>query len=234
MPRTARLVVPGLPHHVTQRGNRRQTTFFRSFDFELYRQLLADSCRKEGVEVWAYCLLPNHVHLIAVPSGPQSLSRALGTAHAAYTRLINRREGWRGFLWQGRYFSTPMDEPYLLSASRYVLMNPVRAGLVDHAPDWPHSSLALHLGTRADDLVAAEGLGDRIADWGGFLSVAASWSECDRLRRFTARGAPLGDDRFLESLEARTGRTLRPKGGWWASSARCRARELENPESAIA
>ena len=104
--RMARVVVPGVPHHVTQRGNRRQTTFFRESDYEDYRALVAQWCSSQGVEVWAYCLMPNHVHLVAVPSTKGALRAAIGEAHRRYTVMVNRREGWRGCLWQGRFSST--------------------------------------------------------------------------------------------------------------------------------
>ena len=133
MARLARLVIPGLPHHVTQRGNRRQQTFFNDGDYAAYLELMADWCREEGVEIWSYCLMPNHVHLIAVPKTEDGLRRAIGEAHRRYTRRINFREQWRGYLWQGRFASFIMDEPYLLAAARYVELNPVRAKLVDRA-----------------------------------------------------------------------------------------------------
>ena len=129
MARLARLVVPGLPHHVTQRGNRRQQTFFCEEDYAAYVELMADWCKERGVEIWGYCLMPNHVHLIAVPRSEEGLARAVGEAHRRYTRRINFREKWRGYLWQGRFASFVMDEPYLLAAARYVELNPVRAGL---------------------------------------------------------------------------------------------------------
>ena len=131
MARLARLVIPGLPHHVTQRGNRRQQTFFNDGDYAAYLELMAEWCREEGVEIWGYCLMPNHVHLIAVPKTEDGLRRAIGEAHRRYTRRINFREKWRGYLWQGRFASFIMDEPYLLAAARYVELNPVRAKLVD-------------------------------------------------------------------------------------------------------
>ncbi len=120
------LVIPGLPHHVTQRGNRRQQTFFNDGDYAAYLELMSDWCGEEGVEIWGYCLMPNHVHLIAVPRTEQGLRRAIGEAHRRYTRRINFREKWRGYLWQGRFASFIMDEPYLLAAARYVELNPVR------------------------------------------------------------------------------------------------------------
>ena len=128
MARLARVVAPGLPHHVTQRGNRRQQTFFCQEDYDCYVQLMAQFCLAERVEIWAYCLMLNHVHLIAVPQAADGLRRAIGEAHRRYTRMVNFREGWRGHLWQGRFASFVLDEPYLLSAARYVELNPVRTG----------------------------------------------------------------------------------------------------------
>lgn len=98
MARLARLVIPGVPHHVTQRGNRRQRTFFCEEDYSAYLKLMAQWCAERGVAIWAYCLMPNHVHLIAVPQSEDALSRAIGEAHRRYTRRINFREKWRGYL----------------------------------------------------------------------------------------------------------------------------------------
>ena len=130
MARLARVIAPGMPHHVTQRGNRRQQTFFGKEDYQHYLELISRFCRAEQVAIWAYRLMPNHVHLIVVPQSAESLRRAIGEAHRRYTRRINFREGWRGHLWQGRFASFVMDEDHLLTAARYVELNPVRAGLV--------------------------------------------------------------------------------------------------------
>ncbi len=149
MPRLARVVAPGLPHHVTQRGNRRQRTFFCGEDYESYLQLMAQFCEAEKVEVWAYCLMPNHVHLIAVPDSAEGLRRAIGEAHRRYTRMVNFREGWRGHLWQGRFASFVLHEAYLLTAARYVELNPVRAGLVNAPRQYPHSEAPESIGNGA-------------------------------------------------------------------------------------
>src|SRR5437868_509366 len=129
MVRLARVVVPLYPHHVTQRGNRRQQTFFCEEDYRAYKSLLGIWCRRLGVGIWAYCLMPNHVHLIAVPESESALRVALGEAHRRYTRRVNFREGWRGHLWQGRFGSVVLDGAHLFAAGRYVERNPVRAGL---------------------------------------------------------------------------------------------------------
>ena len=140
MARLARLVVPGMPHHVTQRGNRRQQTFFNEGDYAAYLELMGEWCQEKGVQIWSYCLMPNHVHLIAVPSSEDGLRWAIGSAHERYTRRINFREKWRGYLWQGRFASFVMDEPYLLATARYVELNPVRAKLAPSVGAWPWSS----------------------------------------------------------------------------------------------
>src|ERR1051325_8431586 len=123
MPRAARLVIPGFPHHVTQRGNRRQRTFFGDRDYALYLKLLRFWCARAGTSVWAWCLMPNHVHLVLVPAAADGLATALAPVHRRYTWAINQREGWRGFLWQSRFASAPMDEAHLHVCLRYVKLN---------------------------------------------------------------------------------------------------------------
>ena len=211
MARLARLVVPGLPHHITQRGNRRQQTFFREDDYAAYVELMAEWCGQRGVEVWAYCLMPNHVHLIAVPQSEDGLARAIGEAHRRYRRRMNFREGWRGYLWQGRLASFVMDEPYLLGAARYVELNAVRAGLVVDAADWTWSSATAHLSGRDDGLVRVAPLLAMLSDWGGFLNRAIAEEELRDLREHARSGCPLGNATFLERLEKAAGRVLRPR-----------------------
>jgi len=142
MARIARVVAPGYPHHVTQRGNRRQRTFFGAADYRAYLALMAEWCASQKVRILAYCLMPNHVHLVAVPREARGLARAIGGAHRRYTRRINFRKRWRGYLWQGRFGSCVMDRKHCLAAARYIERNPVRAGLVTRAWKWPWSSAA--------------------------------------------------------------------------------------------
>ena len=119
MARIARVVVPEVPHHVVQRGNRRQDVFFKSEDRSEYLKILKKQSVKYGFKIWAYCLMRNHVHLIVVPQDVDSFGKGIGEAHKEYTRMINFREGWRGYLWEGRFKSHPLDEQYLYSAVRY-------------------------------------------------------------------------------------------------------------------
>jgi len=201
MARIARVVVPGIPHHITQRGNRRQQTFFRDDDYHEYLSLMAASCRKNGVDVWAYCLMPNHVHMIAVPHQEESLRSALGEAHRRYTRMINFRHEWRGHLWQERFASFPMDGTYLLATARYVELNPVRGHLVNDPARYRWSSCAAHLQGTDDELVRVEPLWQLVGDWGTFLSSELEESKRNLLRQHERTGRPLGDERFTAKIE---------------------------------
>lgn len=210
MARIARVIAPGFPHHITQRGNRRQQTFFCDDDYRAYLELMAHWCRKCGVEVWAWCLMPNHVHIIAVPQQEQSLARAIGEAHRRYTRRINFRQGWRGHLWQERFGSFPMDENYLLAAARYVEMNPVVAGLVEKPWDYAWSSAKAHVDGKDDILVKVEPLLELAGNWRNFLSTESE-IDVDSLRKHERSGRPLGKDSFVEELERGLKRPLRPQ-----------------------
>jgi len=207
MARLARVVAPGVPHHVTQRGNRRQRTFFCDDDYKAYIEIMAEWCCRCGVATWAYCLIPNHVHLIVVPGSEAGLRSAIGEAHRRYSRRINFREGWRGHLWQGRFASYPMNEPYLLAAVRYVELNPVRAGLVQSPGAYPWSSAAAHLTGRDDELVSP--LLEMAPNWVTFLSTKCSGTESEALRRHERTGRPLEHDDFITRLESALGRSMR-------------------------
>lgn len=211
MARIARVVVPELPHHVVQRGNRRQPVFFSTADYKAYVRLMAAWCSQERVEVWAYCLMPNHVHLIAVPEAERGLARAIGEAHRRYTIRVNQRENWRGYLWQGRFSSYPLDEQYLQVAVRYVELNPVRAGLCRHGWQYPWSSAQAHVRGKDDLLVKVRPMLRRVADWREYLSTEPDSTDLDILRRHTRTGRPLGSHEFVESVEAKAGRTLAPQ-----------------------
>lgn len=212
MPRIARVSVPSVPHHITQRGNRRQKTFFSNKDYATYIDLMAEWCNRCGVEIWAYCLMPNHVHLIAVPDKEYSLAKAIGEAHRRYTRHINFRKGWRGHLWQGRFASYPMDENYLMVAVRYVELNPVKARLVSKPELWKYSSAASHVYGKEDALLSRTSLlNEMIDDWKEFLRSTTSEQDIKMLQQHERTGRPLGSDGFLTRLEKSIGRLLKPK-----------------------
>jgi putative transposase len=207
----ARVVIPSYPHHVTQRGNRRQTTFFDNSDYRDYIELVSKFCRKSSTKVWAYCLMPNHVHLIMVPSHKDGLRASLGEAHRRYTRKVNSRNEWRGHLWQERFFSFPMDEAHLLAAVRYVERNPVAAQLCQHPEDWQWSSARAHLLGRGDGLVDVRPMLSRINDWATYLSSDEDDGIRDRIATSTRTGRPLGAESFVQTLEKITGRELAPR-----------------------
>jgi putative transposase len=211
MSRIARAVVPGLPHHVTQRGNRRGKVFFEEGDYALYRDLLAERCRKLGVEVWGWCLMPNHVHLILAPRSADGLARAIGETHRRYTAFVNARARQTGHLFQARFASAVMDEEHLLAALRYVSLNPVRAKLVKRAQDWRWSSVRAHLKGASDGLTTVQPVLDRVPDFASLLNEEPPEDLFDALRRAELTGRPLGSTAFLTRLEKRLGRTLRPQ-----------------------
>jgi len=210
MPRIARIIAPGIPHHVTQRGNRRMETFFRDEDYQAYLALMAEWCRKCNVTIWAYCLMPNHVHFIAVPEAEEGLRLAIGEAHRRYSAMINRRQKWTGHLWQGRFSSFPMDETYLLAAVKYIEMNPVRARLASDPYAWQWSSARAHAAGKDDMLVKVEPLLEMVGEWRQFLSDADE-EDADKIRGHERTGRALGGDSFLDSLESTLQRKVKPR-----------------------
>jgi putative transposase len=209
--RIARVVASGYPHHVTQRGNRRQQTFFSEDDYREYLRLMSASCARSGTEVWAYCLMPNHVHLIMVPQHADGLRSAVSEAHRRFTLRINVREGWQGHLWQERFHSFLLDETHLVAAVRYVENNPVRAGLCAHAEDWPWSSARAHLRGEDDGLARVAPMLAVVANWPEYLSEATDQSLAEKIHAHTRTGRPLGEEAFVGELEARLERRLRPQ-----------------------
>ncbi len=199
---------------MTQRGNRKQLTFFRRSDYYVYRSLIREHCRRQGVEIWTYCLMPNHVHWMLRPPTAAALTKAVAEAHRRYTVMVNRRQRWTGYLWQGRFASFAMEETHLYRCARYVLMNPVRAGLVSHAAEWEFSSARAHIRGLSDGVVEVRHLAGYVDDWSRFLRSDVDDVHANRLRLHQRTGRPLGSDGFLEKLEAATGRSLvvRPRG----------------------
>ena len=208
-------MIEGIPHHIVQRGSRRQQTFFSDDDYRFYIRVMRRRCCLHDLEIWAYCLMPNHVHLIAVPNRCKELSRAIGEAHRYYAARINMRQKWTGHLWQERFSSYPMDERHLLEAARYIERNPVAAGLTEKPEAWQWSSAMAHLKGRDDALVAVTPLLDIVSDWSAFLRREPEYT--DIYRKHERTGLPLGDRAFLARCEQAVGRTLRhgkpgPKG----------------------
>ena len=218
MPRLPRTVFAGLAHHITQRGNRRECIFLADHDRHAYLSWLKEYADKHDVEVLAYCLMPNHVHLIAVPKTVDGLHHMLKPLHMRYAQRMNLQKGWSGHLWQGRFFSSPLDEAYLWTALRYVECNPVRAAMVSRAEDYRWSSAAAHCKLRSDTLLKEETNWAKkfaeISSWSDWLSMVDDAQILKILRQNANKGLPCGTAEFIQSLELKAGRALesRPRG----------------------
>jgi putative transposase len=210
MARLARIVIPGLPHHVTQRGNGRGRVFFADADYKLYRDLLAEACQKAKVACWAYVLMPNHIHAIIVPANEDGLRAALAPTHRRYAGVINARRKRTGHFWQGRYGAAAMDEAHLASAFRYIILNPVLAKLAVRPEAWPWSSARAYLKGVDDGLTATSPMLSRFPDMKALLSPATPPEGLPAIAADETIGRPHGDAAFLKRLERRTGRPLAP------------------------
>jgi len=216
MARLPRVVIVDVPHHVTQRGNARQLILSSDTDRVTYLRLLREYSQLYGLSLLGYCLMSNHVHLIAVPHAPDALSQSLKQAHGRYAACWNARRCSTGHVWQGRFYSCPLDESHLWTALRYVELNPVRAAVVEAAEAWPWSSAAAHCGLASPDpILEMERWGKRwtSADWRLFLSAAELAAEVNELRHSTHTGRPLGSAEFMTALEELTSRPLIPRKG---------------------
>ena len=213
MPRVARIIVPGYPHHITQRGNNRQDVFYVDDDRRVYLSLLQDQSAKYHLTIQGWCLMDNHIHLIATPAKEESLAKALGRTHFLYTQYINRFHDCSGHLWQNRFYSCPLDQQHFWRALRYVETNPVRAKLHRVAWAFPFSSASAHVedkdGSGLLNLDEWRKLSAGL-NWKTILREANDESELKHIRLHTHRGRPLGSVNFLSRMERRLGRRLRP------------------------
>jgi len=208
MARMARLVVPNYPHHVVQRGNRKQEIFFSDRDKEIYLDLLRRYAKEAGLIFWAWCFMTNHVHFICIPSHEDGIRQAFSETHRRYSRMINFRYGWRGYLFQGRFLSYVLSEAHLYAAVRYVELNPVKARIVSKAEDYSWSSAKHHVHKAQDPLCSKSFLEDEIQDWRAYLAADNHHRQEALFQKHAATGRPLGDETFLKTLEQITGREL--------------------------
>jgi len=213
MPRLARMVIPGVPHHITQRGNNRQDVFFVEDDRRVYLSLLQEQSRRYGLQLLGYCLMSNHVHLIATPARDDSLAKAVGRGHWLYTQYVNRLHGRSGHLWQNRFYSCALDEEHLVLAMAYIERNPVRAKIVRQAWRYHWSSAAAHVSGRDESGVLDPTWSKNFLsgpDWREFLTRPEDDQTRAGFRLHTSRGRPLASDAFLSKVEKTLGRRLRP------------------------
>lgn len=215
MPRISRAIAVGYPHHITQRGNYRQAVFVEANDYNHYLHWLAQFAVKYGLEIWAYCLMPNHVHLVGVPRQADSLSRTLHTVHMQYARYFNSKRNAVGHLWQGRFFSCAMDERHVSAAVRYVELNPVRSGLVESPHDYPWSSAKSHISGVRDPVLSGRCfLTETVADWRQYLGMNQDAEAEAAIVKATITGRPCGQADFIQQMEQHLGRklTFLPRG----------------------
>ncbi len=215
MPRQARLVFEGMPHHVTQRGNYRQAVFESQQDFQYYSYRMEEYAKKYHVVIIAYCLMSNHVHFIVEPHTRKSLASLFNTVHMRYSQYKNRQKNKVGHLWQGRFFSCVLDAEHLLRAVRYVEQNPVRARITHAAGDYVWSSARFHLGLEKNPIIKTIGC-ERIMklwggrDWRGYLREDDP-SMVDLMREKTQKGHVVATEENISFLEEKFGIILRKK-----------------------
>ncbi len=214
MPRLARNVFPDIPHHITQRGNRREDVFFTDEDRLIYLEWLQLYCEKYDVSILAYCLMTNHVHLVLTPHSVNGLQQVLKPLHMRYSQHINKIKGWKGHLWQGRFFSSPLDDAYTWSTIRYVERNPVQAGMQVKSEDYRWSSAAAHCGLKEESLLATlpcSMSGIYQDNWSEWLTEPENQGVIDIIQRNVEKGLPCGDDNFISQLEVVAKRSLQYK-----------------------
>ena len=217
MARLPRLTLPGYPHHIIQRGNNRQAIFSSAADRQMLLGLLGESARKSGVALHAYVLMDNHLHLLATPSTAEGLPQMMQAAGRRYVRYFNDSQGRSGTLWEGRYRATVIEaERYLLACMAYMDLNPVRAGLVAEARDYPWSSHGHYAGLRVDSLLTPHplvwALGNtpfaREAAYAELVRAGITLEQQDLLTRAALSGWALGGADFLAELQKRTERRV--------------------------
>jgi putative transposase len=213
MPRIARIIAAGYPHHITQRGNNRATVFFDDEDRLTYLKLLSGFTRKYQISIWAYCLMNNHIHLLAVPETETALAPGIGLTNLMYTQYLNRKFKLSGRIWQNRFFSCVVEnDAYLWSVARYIERNPLKAALAATAELYRWSSAKAHI-TGADDplLDATSWLSPK--EQSAYAEFVRDEDEetDNAIRRATRTGRPYGTDQFIDHLEFQLNQPIRPK-----------------------
>ena len=236
MARKPRHVIPGQPIHLIQRGNNRQAMFFADTDYRLYHEALEDASLRYGCAVHAYVFMTNHVHLLLTPSTQDGPSRVMQSVGRRYVRHVNKTNQRTGTLWEGRFKSAIVDsERYLLTCSRYIELNPVRAGMVDSPQDYPWSSYRHNAQGRHDSLLQMHTVYRRLGSddasrrnaYRSLFRGAFSAGELEQIRSATEAGTVIGNDRFREQIEKVLGCRLQPFGhGGDRKSERFRNQEL--------
>lgn len=211
MPRIARVIATGYPHHITQRGNNRATVFFDDEDRQTYLKLLAGYAEKYHLQIWAYCLMNNHIHLLAVPETETSLSRGIGLTNQVYTQYLNRKLNQSGRIWQNRFFSCVVENnQYLWAVARYIERNPLKVGLVEKAEVYRWSSAKAHITGASDTLLGATSwLSPQDQSTYAEFVVTEDEDTDNAIRNATRTGRPFGSENFVDLLEFRLKQPLK-------------------------
>lgn len=211
MPRIARVVAKDYPHHVTQRGNYKQPVFEEEQDYAQYLQWLKQYSHKNGLDIWAYCLMANHVHFVCVPRSLDALAKTFNMLHMRYAQYFNKKRNQRGHLWQGRFYSCILDERHVYAAVRYIENNPVRAGLVKKAEEYPWTSALNHIQKQGDEILSKTCyLTDEVVDWSRYLTKTENDTVLiATIKKNALTGRPCGDDVFIRRLERKFGCRLK-------------------------
>ena len=209
MPRISRVVAVGYPHHITQRGNYRQSVFENESDYTQYLQWLNDYSRKYSLKIWAYCLMSNHVHFVVVPMKEDSLAKTFNTLHMRYSQYFNQKSKAKGHLWQGRVYSSVLDERHLYAAVRYVENNPVRAKIVKKAHEYTWSSARAHVAQETNLILSNDCyLIKEINNYIAYLRERDDEAVINEIRQHTKTGRPCGNKSFVTTIERLLERTL--------------------------
>ena len=214
MPRIARIIAPGYPHHITQRGNNRSSVFFDDEDRQTYLKLLTSYSRLHALQILAYCLMDNHVHLLAVPETEIALARGIGLTNQVYTQYLNHKLNQSGRIWQNRFFSCVVEnEQYLWAVARYIELNPLKAGLAEHAEEYRWSSAKAHLTVAEDTVLGSASTWLDPSEKNAYSKfVLTENEEMDaKIRQSTRTGRPFGSENFIDMLEFQLKQVLRPK-----------------------
>ncbi len=211
MARQARIVIENTLHHITQRGNRGENVFFEKADYQTYLDILLEQCERFNVSLFSYCLLPNQIHLIAEPTEPKLMARAIGETHRRYSCIINERNNWRGHLFQDRFFSYPVDEQNALRAARFIETLPVTAGIAPKPENYLWSSAKSRIKIVENTFLKPFRSFHVVHNWADYLERPMNPDELKTIQLHLQTGRPRGSDLFLDNIEAQIGRSVRPQ-----------------------
>ncbi len=211
MARQARIVIPNTAHHVSQRGNRGDFVFFKKADYQTYLDIVKEQCDENNIALYSYCLIPNQIHLLVEPRDATTLGKAIGEAHRRYTNIINAEQNWSGHLFQNRFFSYAADAQYALRAARYIETLPVSLKLTPQPEKYLWSSAKSRLKVSEDSIVKPFQSFHAVQDWDQFLSRPMNEDEINQVQLHLQTGRPRGSDLFLDAIERKIGRPVRPQ-----------------------